>query len=182
MKMHRKVGAIMGKTKFAGCSMVPVAANPSQGSAIGLSELIRQLAESAPMPRRDDVAPERLLFSVDHCFSLKGQGTVLTGTVLRGSMAVGDTVEIADLSSTKKVKSIQMFRKPVQSIRQGDRAGVCVTQFDAATLERGIVAHPGSVRAVQAVFGKNACEVIILLFNGPRMTSGCVKNSVFFRR
>ena len=46
---------------------------------------------------------------------------------------------------TKKVKSIQMFRKPVQRIGQGDRAGVCVTQFDPKLLERGLVCTPSTL-------------------------------------
>ena len=43
-----------------------------------------------------------------------------------------------------------MFRKPVQSISQGDRAGVCVTQFDPKLLERGLVCTPGSLPTLYA--------------------------------
>ena len=43
----------------------------------------------------------------------------------------------------KKVKSMQMFRKPIKQIVQGDRAGICVTQFDPKKLERGVVCTPG---------------------------------------
>ena len=70
------------------------------------------------------------LLSVDHCFSIKGQGTVMTGTVLqvvpivdlfttvdldlqfssKGEVKVGDSLEIPALNETRKVKSIQMFR------------------------------------------------------------------------
>lgn len=148
-KVAKKVSTILSKTKFAGCPLVPCAANPKSGSPIGLDKLIAQLAESAPLPIRSLLRKEDFLFSVDHCFSLKGQGTVLTGTVLRGSVEVNDNVEVADLSSIKKVKSIQMFRKPVTRIEQGDRAGVCVTQFDSSTLERGIVCFPGSVKSTE---------------------------------
>jgi len=45
----------------------------------------------------------------------------------------------------KKVKSMQMFRKPVNMIRQGDRAGICMAQLDASTIERGIAAKPKSM-------------------------------------
>ena len=40
---------------------------------------------------------------------------------------------------------MQMFRQPVESAMQGDRLGICVTQFDAKLLERGIVCAPGSL-------------------------------------
>lgn len=51
---------------------------------------------------------------------------------------------------TKKIKSVQMFRKPVSGAKQGDRVGVCVTQFDPKLLERGVVCTPGSLRTLYA--------------------------------
>ena len=43
-----------------------------------------------------------------------------------------------------------MFRQPVQSVSQGDRAGVCVTQFDPKLLERGLVCTPGTLPTLYA--------------------------------
>lgn len=51
---------------------------------------------------------------------------------------------------TKKIKSVQMFRKPVSGAMQGDRVGVCVTQFDPKLLERGVVCTPESLRTLFA--------------------------------
>lgn len=51
---------------------------------------------------------------------------------------------------TRKVKSIQMFRRPVSRAIQGDRVGVCVTQFDPKLLERGLVCSPGSLHTLHA--------------------------------
>ena len=68
---------------------------------------------------------------------------VMTGTVLNGSVSINDTIEIPALQITKKVKSMQMFRKPVTTACQGDRVGICVTQFDSSKMERGIVCTPG---------------------------------------
>ena len=58
------------------------------------------------------------LFSVDHCFPIRGQGTVLTGTVLRGSVALNQTVELPALKLQRKVKSLQMFHRPVAQAHQ----------------------------------------------------------------
>ncbi|UYV70316.1 hypothetical protein LAZ67_7002496 [Cordylochernes scorpioides] len=52
-------------------------------------------------------------------------------------------VELPALKVTKKVKSMQMFRKPISQAVQGDRVGICVTQFDPAQLERGLICSPG---------------------------------------
>ena len=58
---------------------------------------------------------------------------------------VGGMVELPELRVAKKVKSMQVFRRPVLSCRQGDRAGICVTQLNAASLERTLLCAPGSV-------------------------------------
>lgn len=77
-----------------------------------------------------------------------GQGTVMTGTVLSGSARVGDTVEIPALALEKKIKSMQSFKKPVDSAMQGDRVALCVTQLDSSLLERGVVCAPGTSKCV----------------------------------
>jgi selenocysteine-specific elongation factor len=51
----------------------------------------------------------------------------MTGTVLGGQLKVGDTIELPQLRVEKKVKSMQMFRKPIQLVKQGDRVGICVS-------------------------------------------------------
>lgn len=60
-------------------------------------------------------------------------------------------VEIPSLKISKKVKSMQMFHKAVDKAIQGDRLGICVTQFDPKLLERGLVCAPGYVPTVFAV-------------------------------
>eukprot|EP00854_Cymbomonas_tetramitiformis_P014492 gene14492-17132_t len=72
----------------------------------------------------------------------------MTGTVLQGSVSVNQTVEIASLKVEKKVKSMQMFHKPVETAYKGDRVGICVTQMDAKSLERGLLAEPKSVPTI----------------------------------
>lgn len=82
--------------------------------------LISALTSSLVEPSRSgSTAP--FYFAVDHCFSIKGQGTVLTGTVLAGQVSVDDTVELPALKLERKVKSMQMFKQPVQTAHQGDR-------------------------------------------------------------
>ena len=72
------------------------------------------------------------------------------GTVLSGTIKINDTIEIASLRIEKKIKSIQMFRKPVQAAGQGDRVGMCVASLDAALIERGLATTPGTVPTVHA--------------------------------
>ena len=58
-------------------------------------------------------------------------------------LPICQTIEIPELRVQRKVKSMQMFRKPVDKAVQGDRVGVCVTQLEATALERGLACTPG---------------------------------------
>lgn len=153
-KMTKRLHKTLENTRFKDCPVIAVAAKPGGPEAPeaeepqGVPELIQLLKEQTYLPQRDPGGD--LLMAVDHCFSIRGQGTVMTGTVLQGSLSINDTVEIPALKVTKKVKSIQMFRKPVSTAMQGDRVGVCVTQFDPKLLERGVVCSPGSLRTLHA--------------------------------
>ena len=85
-------------TRFANSPIVPVAANVGASDdvkdiqRIGMDDLITCLCNEMYIPSRDTNGA--FLFAVDHCFSIRGQGTVMTGTVLNGSIAVNDNVEI----------------------------------------------------------------------------------------
>ncbi|XP_069824836.1 selenocysteine-specific elongation factor [Dendropsophus ebraccatus] len=153
-RMTKKMQKTLENTKFHGCPIISVAAKPGgpeapeSETAQGIPELIELLKSQAYLPRRDPSGP--FLMAVDHCFSIKGQGTVMTGTILSGSVSLNDNVEIPALKVSKKVKSMQMFHQPVNSAMQGDRLGICVTQFDPKLLERGLVCTPDSLHTIHA--------------------------------
>ncbi|XP_063093876.1 selenocysteine-specific elongation factor isoform X3 [Cavia porcellus] len=67
----------------------------------------------------------------------------------------------------KKVKSMQMFHTPVTTAMQGDRLGICVTQFDPKLLERGLVCAPESLHTVHAAI---ISVEKISYFRGPLQT------------
>ena len=94
---------------------------------------------------------------VDHVFSLKGQGTVLTGTLLVGLLNVGDLVEILGNVEMKRIKSIHVFKRPQNSILAGDRAGLCIGAVDLSLFpsERMLV---GSLGAISRQIGWIYCS------------------------
>ncbi|MCL4138886.1 UNVERIFIED_CONTAM: hypothetical protein GTU68_025018 [Idotea baltica] len=154
-KMTRKILNTLKNTKFCNAKVVSVSATSDISEGVsgssGIENLISCMKEMTYIPTRLEKSP--LVFSVDHCFGIKGQGTVITGTVLQGTISVNDTIEIPTLKINKKVKSIQMFRKPVDKAIQGDRIGVCVTQFDPKLLERSIVGVPGYIHQAHGFIG-----------------------------
>ena len=54
------------------------------------------------------------------------------------------------LAQTRKAKSMQMYRRPVQRAAQGDRIGLCIANLDPSLIERGIAAAPGTVKSLTA--------------------------------
>jgi len=72
------------------------------GAAEGIQELQEKLLSMASARTPDASAP--FLFAVDHCFAIKGQGTVLTGTVLQGGVRVNDAVELPVLKISRQVR------------------------------------------------------------------------------
>jgi len=106
---------------------VPISANPREGAdPINIDVLIENVIGSIEaLPTKDPA--ESLYYAVDHCFPLKGKGTVLTGTILTGEIKVGQNVEIANMRIQKKIKSMQSFHRNVSHAVKGDRVAICVT-------------------------------------------------------
>ena len=133
------------KTKFKSFKISLVCADPKDKEMDrGLDTLMNEMLNDIDIPKRGKKYEKSdFLFSVDHWFAIKGQGTVMTGTVLKGSVGIGDTIEVASLKQEKKVKSMQMFRKPIDIAKKGDRVGIWVSKLDPKDLERGLVWAPG---------------------------------------
>lgn len=141
-KMIKKVENLLAKTNILASPVIAV----SGFTNLGLENLIETLKKTVEMPKRNTIS--KFLFLFDHCFLIKGSGAVFTGTVLQGSAKINDELEIASLRETKKVKSIQMFKKSVNSLEAGNRAGICLAQADSSKLERGILCAKNSVKSI----------------------------------
>ena len=141
-------GAAASSLAASSASAAPSSSGGSAVQTAGIDDLVDLIRSTVKLPQRNVDMP--FYFAVDHCFPIKGHGTVLTGTVLSGSVSVNSVVELPDLQQQRKVKSMQMFRRPVRQARQGDRVGICITSLDSALIERGIATAPGSVPLIAA--------------------------------
>uniref|UniRef100_A0A4W4F2Z6 Selenocysteine-specific elongation factor n=1 Tax=Electrophorus electricus TaxID=8005 RepID=A0A4W4F2Z6_ELEEL len=152
-KMTKRMHKTLENTRFKGCPVIAVAAKPGgpeapdTEEAQGIIELMQLLKAQAFLPHRDPSGC--LLMAVDHCFSIRGQGTVITGTILQGALHVNDTLEIPALKVHTHIAHLVILKR-IPSAMQGDRVGVCVTQFDPKLLERGLVCTPGSLSTLHA--------------------------------
>ena len=111
----------------------------SAKEGIGIEELkdtIREMLENMEIVRNTE---DFFKMPVDHAFPIKGIGTVVTGTVLKGKVRVGDELKVLPLESTVKVKSIQRCKEDVEEASAGDRIGMALQGVDAKELFRGCV-------------------------------------------
>lgn len=111
-------------------------------------ELFTQIEDYIPTPERDTEKP--FLMPVEDVFSITGRGTVATGRVERGTIKVGDEIEIIGLVDEAKksvVTGVEMFRKLLDSAQAGDNIGALLRGVDRKDIERGqVLAKPGSVK------------------------------------
>jgi elongation factor Tu len=99
-----------------------------------------------PTPARETDKP--FLMAVEDVFSITGRGTVATGRVERGTVRVGDTVEVVGLANTRNttVTGLEMFQKTLDESVAGDNVGILLRGIQKTDVERGMVlSAPGSI-------------------------------------
>src|SRR5262249_37083904 len=100
----------------------------------GLDELRAALAAAAAERERVD-APTRLF--VDRVFSLRGIGTVATGTLWSGSIGEGDELRTEPAGRTVRVRSVQVHDRTVERAEAGQRVAVALPGIERTELRRG---------------------------------------------
>ena len=109
-------------------------------------ELMNTVDEYIPDPVRETDKP--FLMPVEDVFSITGRGTVATGRVERGTVKVGDTVEIVGIKDTRSavITGVEMFRKLLDQAEAGDNIGVLLRGIAREDIVRGqVLAKPKSV-------------------------------------
>lgn len=81
---------------------------------------------------------KQFVYSIDHCFQIKNKGTIITGTILKGKIEVGQDIFFPELQAKKTIKEMQMFKKPLKRAFKGDRVGMLVKNLESTELERTI--------------------------------------------
>jgi elongation factor Tu len=150
-----EIRELLAKYEFPG-EEIPII----RGSAIGaltnpedpakakpILDLLAAVDSYIPTPQREVDKP--FLMSVEDVFSITGRGTVATGRVERGTIKVGEEVEIVGLKDTRKsiVTGVEMFRKLLDQAQAGDNIGTLLRGVEKTEIERGMVlAKPNSIK------------------------------------
>ena len=138
-----KLENIFSKTKFGNeISIIPISTLNKDDNAI--KNLLKSVLLCINFENLDDKNNDNLLAFIDHCFKIKNKGTIITGTIIKGSVKVNDQVFFPELMDNKQVKEIQIFKKSVKFANKGDRVGMLIKNLDKDKLERTIICSPSS--------------------------------------
>jgi selenocysteine-specific elongation factor len=126
--------------------LFPVSAHTGQG----LEELRAALVQTAGSysPRRRGDLPR---LPVDRIFTMRGHGTIVTGTLISGSFNLGEDLELMPSGRASKARGLQSHGKSVEKAPAGYRTAVNLPTLEVADIERGeVLARPGSLFASNA--------------------------------
>jgi len=106
---------------------------------VGIEELkktIKETLDNLDIKRNVD---DYFKMPIDHGFPIKGVGTVVTGTIHKGKVSVGDELTILPINMDVKVRSIQCFKESVEEAHAGDRVGMALQGIEAKQIFRGCI-------------------------------------------
>jgi elongation factor Tu len=111
-----------------------------------IQKLMAEVDRYIPQPERETDKP--FLMPVEDVFSISGRGTVVTGRIERGTVKIGESIEIIGIRDTQTttVTGIEMFRKEMTEGVAGDNCGILVRGITKDAVERGqVLCKPKSI-------------------------------------
>jgi selenocysteine-specific elongation factor len=145
--VRMEIEELLEPTTLAGSPVVAVSAVTGEGLA-ELISTIDSLLESTT-PRKD---MERARLPIDRVFTIAGSGTVVTGTLIDGSLSVGQDVEIVPAGVRSRLRGLQMHKSRIDFAQPGSRIAANLVGVATTQLQRGdVVVRPGWLRATTMV-------------------------------
>jgi len=130
-----------------GAPVVPV----SSITGAGLDDLRRELERVARAVAEKDAAGHFRL-PIDRSFSVKGFGTVVTGTLISGAVRKEQEVELYPTGRRLRVRGVQVYGKAADAARAGERTALNLADIEPAEIARGMVlADPGRFQATRSI-------------------------------
>jgi selenocysteine-specific elongation factor len=136
-----EVNELLAGGPYSGTEIVPVSGRTGDGVE-DLRARIDRVAGSLPGGSHEPGVPR---LHVDRAFTLRGIGTVVTGTLWAGELAVGDRVRLQPGGAEHRIRSLQVHGHDVERAGAGQRVAVALTGADRHAVARGdVVTHPGA--------------------------------------
>jgi len=138
-----EVREALAHTSLEGSAICGVSAVTGQG----LTELVSSLdAAFDRVESRADLGRPRV--PIDRVFTMSGFGTVVTGTLVDGTIAVGDELQVLPGGATARIRGLQQHNQKVDRAEPGNRVAANLIGVDKSEVERGdVLAQPGALQA-----------------------------------
>jgi selenocysteine-specific elongation factor len=144
--MEGEVRSFLKNTTYANAPIVPVSAKTGEGIE-ALRHEIQTVCNSAKRIHTSSI----VRFPVDRAFTIKGAGTVVTGTLWSGSICEGDTLEILPQRIPCRIRQIQRHNKKITKAYAGNRVALNLSNIDTNNV------HPGYFIASQNAINPSEC-------------------------
>ena len=145
--VRMEVEEVIAPTVLAGAPVVAVSALTGEGLPELVAAIDRMLDQTEPKP---DLGRPRL--PIDRVFTIAGSGTVVTGTLIDGSLVVGQEVEIVPAGLKSRLRGLQTHKAKIERAGPGSRVAANLVGLNTSQLERGdVVTAPGWLKPTRLV-------------------------------
>lgn len=128
-----QVKELIKNTPYKNSPIIPT----SSQSKTGIEKIKIILIEQAKeIPER---SVDYFRMPIDRVFTIKGAGTIVTGSVLSGTLRKSDSVEIGPLKGSKRVRAIEAYGRGVDNVEAGMRAALNIPSLSISDVERGML-------------------------------------------
>jgi len=132
-KVRSEIAALLAPTRLAGIGILPVSAV----TGAGIEDLKQALAAAARAFAARMTEGQHFRLAIDRAFTIAGSGTVVTGTVFNGTVAVGDRLVVSPKGAPVRVRGVQMRGQTAERAQAGERCALNLTGADLETVARG---------------------------------------------
>ncbi len=139
---REEIREALSGTFLESAPIVAVSAKTAEGLETLREEIVRQAERIRSRP-----AGEVFRMYVDRVFSVKGFGTVVTGSVLSGELSTGDTAYVLPKGETHRVRRLEHHGKEVPTVRAGYRASINLAGLEYSESDRGMVISDRELRS-----------------------------------
>ena len=144
------IEVLLKPTTLAGSPIVPVSVINKEGLTKLVDTIDKRLDETEP---RKDLGRPRL--PIDRIFTIAGAGTIVTGTLIDGSLSIGQDVEISPQNLKSRIRGLQVHKTRADTAQPGTRVAANLVGVSVEQLERGdVLTKPGWLIPTTLVSGK----------------------------
>ena len=164
-RARRDVETFMGRMGYPGAATVLVSSRTGEGLDEARCTLERLVHEAVEILGQGEHSSRAFRMNVEHVFTIKGHGTVVTGIPLAGEVSLDDTLELLPAGAETGIRAIQTYKYDVRRASSNACTALNLRDVGAESIRRGMtLAAPGAFEATIALVGtlRNATDTVVI--------------------